>query len=165
MIQVYIEINYFGVCNMQHTIFRCFAVISLIFISFHVNARCDGNDVVYDLDRVGITAEVDDFDDGIWSLKLWKEGRATMLYINEDDGDLTFRTWYGEAWDPSLRKANRVNEKFRFAQTYVDDDGDMVLSYYVDNYERGCSSYAKDHTRTWWSLKDLVNEYMDGELN
>ena len=165
MIQMYLEVNYYGVCKMQHTIFRCFAAISLIFISFHVNARCDGNRCGHDLDRVGITAEVDDFDDGIWSLGLWKEGRATMLYIDEDDGDLTFRTWYGEAWDPSLRKANRVNEKFRFAQTYVDDDGDMVLSYYVDNYERGCSSYAKDHTRTWWSLKDLVNEYVDGELN
>ena len=58
-----------------------------------------------------------------------------------------------------------VNDKFKFGQAYVDEDGDMVLSYYVDNYERGCSSYAKEYARTWWSLKDLVTEHLEGELN
>ena len=143
--------------------FILLCVFSLM--SFQAHARCDGNDVVYTLDRYGISSEVEDFDKGIWMLKLWKEGRATMLYIDEDDGDMTFRTWYGEAWNPNLRKANDVNDKFKFVQAYIDEDGDMVLSYYVDNFEKGCSSFARDYTRAWWGIKDLINEHLEEGLN
>lgn len=141
----------------------CCIILVMGFIS-HAHARCDGNEIVDDLKRVGIAAEIDDFDNGIWFIKLWKEGLATMIYVDEDDGDLTFRTWYDEDWEPNLRKANRVNDKFKFAQAYIDSDGDMVLSYYVDNYEKGCSSYAKDYARTWWKLKNLVNEHLEEKL-
>ena len=137
--------------------------VILCFFSSVSYANCDGTQVVADLQRYGIAAELDTDGDDWDIIKIFRNGDGTTVFV-ESDGDMIFREWYGKSYAPSLEKANRMNNKFKYVTTNIDDDGDFEVSYYVRNFEDGCSSYARNHAMTWWDLEDLVEEFLEDSV-
>lgn len=124
------------------------------------HAVCTGVDILANLQRYGIAAEViKDNSDTYDLVEIFRDGDGTWIYV-EEDGDMTFREWYGKSFKPSVTKANEINRKFKFVSANFDKDGDLEISYYVRNFENGCTSFARNHARTWWELEDLVEEYL-----
>lgn len=149
---------------MRNFIVKYVFVLVFLILPQAAFAACNGQDVVNELRRVGISTELDEFDDGIWYLKVWRDGDSTRVYVDADDGDMTFRSWYGEDWQVSLRLANAINDAYRYVQAVIDKDGDMIISYYHNNFDEGCSQHLKEHTRAWWDLEDAIEGYMRNRI-
>lgn len=127
------------------------------------NANCTGIQVMADLQRYGIAAELIEDGEEWDKIEIFRDGDGTWVYV-EDDGDLIFREWYTKGWEPSLAKANAINGKYKFVTVFYDKDGDLEVSYFVRNFEKGCSSFARNHARTWWDLEDVVEEYLKDNM-
>ena len=127
------------------------------------NANCAGIEVVADLQRYGIAAELitegEDWD----KIRIFRDGLGTTVYV-EADGHMTFRGWYSKDWKPSLAKANEINDRYKYVVAVFDEDGDLRISYYVRNFEKGCSSFARNHARTWWDIEKVVEGYLEDNM-
>lgn len=141
------------------------ALVFLISFAFSTasNANCTGIQVMADLQRYGIAAELIEDGEEWDKIEIFRDGDGTWVYV-EDDGDLIFREWYTKGWEPSLAKANAINGKYKFVTVFYDKDGDLEVSYFVRNFEKGCSSFARNHARTWWDLEDVVEEYLKDNM-
>ena len=128
------------------------------------NASCNGHELAAEMTRYGITAEVTAEQDTYDKVKMWRDGDGTNVYVDKSDGDLIFREWYGSSYAPNLRKANDINMQYKFVKAAIDDDGDLQVSYYVANFEEGCSSFVRSHAQTWWNLEEAVEEFLEKAL-
>ena len=138
------------------------AAVATFSVSSEAIAFCAVTEVERELSSRGISVEEVETrstrDYGV--LRVWKDGNATRLFV-DNDGDLTFRTWYNESWSPNLRLANDLNDKYKYISAHIDQDGDLELSYYVVNFSSGCPDNIHRHTKFWWTIVSAITDYLN----
>ena len=137
-------------------------LITLALISNALQATCKERDVIAALESGGFTYSISEGGENLMRFSLTKDGIKSALYVEIDDGDLSFRKYFTD--DVRLSTLNSVNVDYKYVKVSRDDDDDIKVAYDYPHWGGGCTSELTNNIRFWFSLLDSVVEEISDKL-
>lgn len=147
--------------TIKQLIGRTVLLSMFFFTSSVAQAACKERDVIAMLTRGGFAfSSFDTVNENLIGFELTKDGLTSELYVDADDGDLSFRRYYTD--DLRLAKLNSINNKFKFVTVTRDEDDDIKVRYDYPHWGKGCVGNLSDNIILWYSLLNgVVDEIVE----
>lgn len=137
-------------------------LITLALISNALQAACKERDVIAALESGGFTYSITEGGENFMGFSLTRHGTKSVLYVEIDDGDLSFRKYFTD--DVRLSTLNSVNDDYKYVKVSRDDDDDIEVAYDYPHWGSGCTNELNNNIRFWFSLLDSVVEELSDKL-
>ena len=140
----------------------------VIFISFivapsYTYAACKENDVMASLQAGGFTfSSIETSSDNLIGVKITKDGLETFLYVDRDDGDISFRKYFTD--DVRLATLNSINLEYKYIKLSRDEDDDIKVAYDYPYWGKNCSTELTNNIRLWYTMLDAMLEKITQRL-
>ena len=131
--------------------------VPLMLLSTLSWGECKESDVTHLLESEGHVYKEMDYDDEDHNFSIKKSGETIAMWVTPD-GDTSFRKYYTYDGGWPTVDLGQVMRDLKYVAVYFDKDRDVVVSYDIAHFKKGCHPSLVDHLSFFFDLVDSVHD-------